>query len=224
MFVVFGFLGLVVGALIAVTLLAFPHALEGVVHVHAAPWLAPFAVFSMGQRLLPDRVGTARSAPDGYRGTKTVEAPGFRPGTRMLTLADGARRLRVHVLDPRTAVVTAITKPRWPFRNVERACGTVRVRLVEGASMRRLEARLLPAHLALPLSILAYSVIPSLGRGDVGSLAAAALLPTIVVFAVWQVVWWPMHVEQLKASAERAMEDLESQLIEAADAVDGARP
>jgi hypothetical protein len=183
-------------------------------------WMAPFALLPFGRRELPANVGNARAVTDGYRGTRNVEPPGFRKGTWTLAPTEGDGRIRLVVRDARTALVTVMARPRKPVAHIARALATVRIRLVDASGGRRLEARVLPANLSVPFAIAGYPALLMLeSRGyDAPNVFAAALLPAIALGGVWHGIWWAFHHAQIRASVDRAMDDLEAQLTEQASA------
>jgi hypothetical protein len=211
------FLGLVVVALFACTLLAVPHVIEGIVHLYAAPGVGALAFVPFGKRDLPASVHAKVPVSDGYRGTKSVTAPGFEEGRWLLSLdGEETRRLRVTVTDGATAFVTVIARRRRPLAHIERALATVRIRLVDVGEGRRLQASILPGNLGLPLAIPGYAIVPPLfdgGRG-VGDALVSTLPVTLVVALLWHAVWWGLHHAQIHASVDRAMDLLERQLAD----------
>jgi hypothetical protein len=209
-------LGAIIVCLMAVTLMALPHLLEGIVHLHAAPWLAALAAVPVGTRDLPDGLGASLHTADGYRSTKSVEAPGFRTGDWRVALDDGSASLRMSVRDARTAVVTVPARARWPFRHIERAMGTIRVRLVDVGQARRLQAHVAPASLCVPLAIPAYAALSAaLGGSSILWALEGSFLTTVVVFVLWTALWWAFHGSKLREGAALAMRDLEGHLASA---------
>lgn len=216
--VILAVLGMVLVVVFGITVLAFPHLLEGVVHAYLAPTVGALAFVPFGRRDVGG-AGATRQVADGYRGTRTVEAPGLEEGRWLRVLPDPRRSVRITIPDPRTAYVTVLARRRFPVSSIERGVATLRIQVVDVGDGRRLVARLIPGNLALPLSIPVYAALAS--GGSYVLLTIVGSLPTAAaVLVVWQIGWWFFHVQQLREARDYAMSFLEQKLAEASAEVE----